>query len=200
MGGEPLQHADIRSDGVAGDRMVHVRDRHGRVITARSQPALLAHRGTLGGDGDPRVDGRLWDSSDVARDVERAAGVGAHLIQDRGLERFDILPLLVATDGAIGAFGHDRRRLRYNLLISGVSGLDERSWEGKRLRIGKVVIGLEDLRERCVMTTFHPDTQEQDVEVLRKIRREFGGRLALNARVLEVGTVALGQAVELLGA
>jgi hypothetical protein len=200
MGGEPLERAEIRSDGVAGDRMVHVRDRHGRVITARSQPALLAHRGTLGREGLPLVDGRPWNSSDVARDVEKAAGAGAHLIRDEGLERFDILPLLVATDGAIGVFGHDRRRLRYNLLIAGVSGLGERTWEGKRLRIGKVVVGLEDLRERCVMTTFDPDTQAQDVEVLRKIRRDFGGRLALNARVLEVGTVELGQSVELLGA
>jgi hypothetical protein len=117
------------------------------------------------------------------------------------VDRFDILPLLVATDGAVAAFGHDRRRLRPNLLIGGVSGLDERDWEGRRLLIGgSVIVELVDLRERCVMTTFDPDTQAQDVEVLRKIRRDFGGKLALNARVLEGGVVSVGDPVELLPA
>ena len=61
-----------------------------------------------------------------------------------------------------------------------------------------MLIELVDLRERCIMTTFDPDTQVQDLEVLRKIRRDFGGRLALNARVLEGGNVGVGDSVELL--
>ena len=40
--------------------------------------------------------------------------------------------------------------------------------------------------------------QAQDVEVLRRIRREFGGRLALNAQVLEDGVVSKGDPAELL--
>lgn len=198
MGGERLDAAELRLDGIAGDRMIQVRDRHDRVVTSRSKPRLLSHRATLRADGTPLVDGRVWNTPEVDRDVEAAAGAGARLLRDEGPGRFDILPLLVATDGAVAAFGHDRRRLRPNLLLSGVAGLDERGWEGKRLRIRTVVIGLEDLRERCVMTTFDPDTQAQDVEVLQKIRREFGGKLALNARVLEPGTVAVGDAIELL--
>jgi hypothetical protein len=144
------------------------------------------------------VDGRPWAAPEVDRDIEVAAGPGARLVRAEPSERFDILPLLVATDGAVAAFGHDRRRLRPNLLIGGVSGLDEREWEGRRIRIGKVVVELVDLRERCIMTTFDPDTQAQDVEVLKKIRRDFGGRLALNARVLEGGILSVGDPVELL--
>ena len=109
-----------------------------------------------------------------------------------------MLPLLVATDGAIAAFGEDHRRLRPNIVVGGVDGLTERSWPGRRLRIGDVVIGLDSLRGRCIMTTFHPDTLEQDANVLRRIRREFGGKLALNAWVEAPGTIRLGQAVELL--
>jgi uncharacterized protein YcbX len=200
MAGERLERAVLGPDGVAGDRILQVRDRQDRIVTSRSRPALLAHRGTIGPDGEPRVDGRPWASSEVDRDVEAAAGPGSRLIRAEEEDRFDILPLLVATDGAVAAFGHDRRRLRPNLLIGGVSGLDERDWEGRRLRIGTVVIELVDLRERCIMTTYDPDTQVQDVEVLRKIRRDFGGRLALNARVLAGGVVAAGDPVELLGA
>jgi uncharacterized protein YcbX len=197
MAGEPLENADVRSEGIAGDRDLQVLDAHGRVITSRSRPALLAHRGTLDSRGDTLVDGRPWDSSDVRRDIEAAAGPGARLVRSTGRKRFDILPLLVATDGAIAAFGHDRRRLRPNLVIGNVPGLAERDWEGRRLRIGKVLIGIEELRERCIMTTFDPDTQVQDVEVLQGIRRDFGGRLALNAWVIEAGTIAVGDPVEL---
>jgi uncharacterized protein YcbX len=134
----------------------------------------------------------------VERDLQVAAGTGARFIRDEGLHRFDILPLLVATDGAVEAFGFDRRRLRPNLLIGGATGLAERDWEGCSLRIGKVLIGLADLRERCIMTTFDPDTQVQDIGVLKKIRREFGGKLALNAQVLEAGIVGVGDPVEII--
>jgi hypothetical protein len=188
MGGERLESADLREDGIVGDRTVHAVDAHGRLVTARSRPDLLAHRATVGPGGGPFVDGRPWESAVVA---------GARLVRAAGGHRFDILPLLVATDGALAAFGRDRRRLRPNIVIGGVEGLAEREWEGRRLRIGQAVIRLQDLRERCVMTTFDPDTQEQDVEVLRSIRRDFGGRLALNAGVETPGTIRIGDPVTL---
>ena len=113
-----------------------------------------------------------------------------------GPERFDILPLLVATDGAISAFGRDRRRLRPNIVVGGVDGLAERHWEGGI--IGAAGVYLDSLRERCIMTTFDPDTLEQDVEVLRDIRHRFNGRLALNADVARPGVVRIGDPVRLL--
>jgi len=78
-----------------------------------------------------------------------------------------------------------------------VNGREERLWEGKTLRAGEVIIGIRDLRERCIMTTFDPDTLSQDVDVLRKIRREFDGLLALNCYVVKPGRVAVGDTVEL---
>jgi hypothetical protein len=90
-----------------------------------------------------------------------------------------VLPLLVATDGAIKEFGHNGRRLRPNVIIGGVEGLAERSWPGRCLGIGDVLIGIEDLRMRCVMTTFDPDTQQQKLEVLKQIVRKFAGRAVL---------------------
>jgi hypothetical protein len=38
---------------------------------------------------------------------------------------------------------------------------------GRTLRIDDVLITLESLRARCVMTTFQPDTLDQDVNVVR---------------------------------
>src|SRR5882762_5247872 len=177
MAGEPLERADLRREGIFGDRVVQVEDARGRIVTSRTRPRLLGHRATLGPDGEPLVDGRPWRSAEVARDVEAAAGRGARLRRDDGVERFDVLPLLVATDGAIEALGHDGRRLRPNVVIGGVPGLAERDWPGLALRIGDVVIGVESLRGRCVMTTIDPDTGEQNLDVLRRINREFDGQV-----------------------
>jgi len=60
-------------------------------------------------------------------------------------------------------------------------------------------VGLADLRGRCVMTTWDPDTQAQDLGVLRDIVQRFDGRLCLNAAVLEPGRIEAGDVVELLG-
>jgi len=199
MAGERLESAELRLDGVAGDRRAVVVDRSGRVVTSRTRPRLLAHAGSLGLDGAPLVDGRNLSDPSVARDVEAAAGAGARLVLvDEPDVRFDILPLLVATDGAVAAFGRDIRRLRPNLLIGGVEGLAERDWEGRLLKVGEALVRLDDLRARCVMTTWDPDTQAQDLDVLRDIQRRFGGRLALNAAVVKEGRVRVGDTVSLV--
>jgi hypothetical protein len=48
------------------------------------------------------------------------------------------------------------------------------------------------------MTTYDPDTGEQDPGVLRDIVRRFGGRLCLNADVIRPGLLHEGDLVELL--
>ena len=196
MGGEPLTETVIGPEGIPGDRIVHVEDRSGHVVTSRSRPRLLLHHATLGGDGEPLVDGRPWDGADVADDVRDASGPGTHLVRYDGSERFDVLPLLVATDGAIASLGYDRRRFRPNLLIGGVAALTERQWEGQYLRVGQAIIRMVTLRRRCIMTTFDPDTAEQDVEVLLRIHRDLGGLLALDCDVIQSGAVEVGDPVE----
>ena len=143
------------------------------IVTSRTRPQLLGLRATLSPDGEPLVENRPAGSPEVAAVVQHVAGPDAQLARLDTTARFDVLPLLIATDGAIKAFGRDGRRLRPNIVLGGVEGLAERGWEGRRLRIGEVVIRLDSLRARCVMTTFHPDTLVQDVDVLRDISARF---------------------------
>jgi uncharacterized protein YcbX len=197
LAGEPLTTAAIEPGGVAGDRIVRVRGPEG-VRTSRRQYRLLGLQGTLGPDNRPLIDGHPWDSVEALSLVKRAAGLDAWLEACDGLERFDILPLLVATDGAVSAFGRDVRRLRPNILVGGVEGLSERDWPGAELHIGDAVIRLDSLRQRCHMTTIDPDTLEVDPGVLRDIVRRFENRLALNAEVLRAGTIRVGDPVTLV--
>lgn len=95
-------------------------------------------------------------------------------------------------------FGRDVRRLRPNILIAGVDGAGERQWPGATLRLAHAEVAIADLRGRCVMTTYDPDTSQPNPGVLRDIVRRFGGRLCLNAHVIRPGHVEEGDTVELL--
>lgn len=197
LAGERLSATVIGQDGIPGDRIVRVLGPEG-VRTSRRHYRLLGLRGTLGPDDGPLINGHRWDSPDALALVKAAAGDDTWLEAANGPERFDVLPLLVATDGAVAAFGRDVRRLRPNILIGGVEGLDERNWPGVELHIGDAIVRLDSLRGRCPMTTVDPDTLDRDPEVLRDIGRRFGGRLALNADVARGGTISVGDAVRLV--
>jgi hypothetical protein len=127
----------------------------------------------------------------IDRAHDSAPSAGPH--SRRALLRTAPLP-----SAAIAAFGYDGRRLRPNLVIGGVTGLDERTWPGRSLRIADTTIALADLRARCVMTTFDPDTLEQDHEVMQFIVDRFNGTMALNAQVASGGQIHVGDRVELL--
>lgn len=198
MAGERLQSARLTALGIDGDRIVQVQDAQGRTLTSRTHPGLLGFHATLDHSGHPLIDGLPWNDPAVLSRVRKIAGPGTRLVHDEGPDRFDILPLLVATDGAIAEFGRDGRRLRPNIVIGGVNGLEERTWEGGQLHIGDVVIRIQDLRGRCIMTTFDPDTLAHDPNVLRDIVKRFGGKLALNCEVEKRGEIRVNQEVQLI--
>jgi len=197
LAGERVSSTTLSADGMAGDRIVRVRGPEG-VRTSRRHYRLLGLRGTLDPHGRPLIDGHPWDSDEALALVRKAAGADAWLEAFEGLDRFDVLPLLVATDGAVAAFGRDVRRLRPNMVIGGVDGLGEREWVEGELRIGEAIIRLDSLRSRCVMTTIDPDTLRLDPEVLRDIVRRFENKLALNAEAVCGGTIRVGDSVELV--
>ncbi len=196
MAGGRVDRATLTDLGVPGDRLVWVRGPEG-VRTARRQYKLLGLRATLTPAGDVLVNGHAWDSAAAAALVRAAAGDDAWLERAPTGYQFDILPLLVATDGAVKRFGRDVRRLRPNLVIDGVDGMDETTWEGATLSIGRATIELDSLRARCPMTTVDPDAITRDIEVLKDIGRRFGGKLALNASVSRGGEIAVGDSAHL---
>jgi len=197
MAGERVTQIQVGELGFADDRKVLVRAGNGRVLTSRTHHQLLGLKGTLGADGQPQISGHVWDSPEALALVRKAVGADAELFYYDGPERFDVLPLLVATDGAIGYMGFDSRRLRPNIIVGGAEGLQERQWPGHRLRIGEAVIRAAQLRGRCVMTTYDPDTLKQDMGVLRSIVRKLGGVMALDSAVVSGGLIREGDLVTL---
>ena len=199
--GESLDEALVTERGIVGDRLVHAVRTSGRVFTARTHHRLLGLQGGLAADGEPTIDGLPWHDPRALAAVREVTAPDAELVHYDGVgpQRFDVLPMSVATDGGVAAVGVDRRRFRPNVVLGGVDGLEEREWVGRALRIGGAVVGVRQVRGRCVMTTFDPDTLEQDIGVLQKIYFELGGVTALDCYVVEPGVVRVGDEAELHG-
>ncbi len=198
--GESLAEAQITPEGIEGDRLVHARRPSGRVFTARTHSKLLGLEGALGVDGVPTIDGLRWDDPAALAAVRAVTQPDAELVyyDGTGPERFDVLPISVATDGGIAAVGVDGRRFRANVYLDGVEGLAEREWVGFELRLGEAVVGVRQVRGRCVMTTFDPDSLEQDITVLQKIYFELEGVTALDCYVVQPGRVRVGDEAQVL--
>ena len=192
--GEALGTAELTDDGIPG------RPRRARPQRPRSADRAHPARPDPAGDDPDGVRGRrppVGRAPAHALVTERPAR-GASPARHDGPERFDVLNLLVATDGATAVFGHDLRRLRPNLLISGVAAADEAAWPRHALAIGDALIGVQSVRQRCIVTSIDPDTGEQNLDVSRRIRRVLGNELALNCWVIRPGTVHVGDPVRLV--
>jgi MOSC domain-containing protein len=203
LAGEPLTDAELTSDGLLGDRLIHVRNARGP-LTGRTRHGLLTLPATTGPDGEPVVGGHRWGSAEAADLVRGRAGHDAYLAAYAGPERFDIGNLLVAVDGELDAFARlhgarlDPRRLRPNIVLAGVT-LDEIDrWPGSAIAIGDALIGVHSRRARCVVTSIDPDTGAQDLDVFRRIRRDFANLMALNCWVVISGRIRVGDTARLV--
>jgi uncharacterized protein len=197
--GERVASTRIAASGLAGDRVVQPTTQRGERVTARRFPRLLGLKGTLAGDGTALVDGYRWDSDDAAALVRAATVESVFLEHSLRQVRFDVLPVSLVTDGALDALGVDYRRLRPNVVVTGVEGLAERTWDGFAISLGDAIVGVRQVRGRCVMTTYDADTQEQDRSVLQRIVDEYDGRFALDCYVIREGAVREGDPAEIVG-
>lgn len=195
--GEPLETATLTPDGIAGDRIVHIAGSRGP-LTGRTRHGLLTIGATTGPDGRPLIENKPWDSPHALTRIREHAGEDARLVEDRSPARFDILNLLIATDGALDTFGHDSRRLRPNIVLSGVPDHQESALAGRALAIGEALVGVHSVRQRCIVTSIDPDTGGQDLDVYRRIREVFGGKLALNCWVIRPGQLHIGDPVRVV--
>jgi uncharacterized protein YcbX len=224
MQGEQLTVADVGPEGLAGDRGWALFDADtGIGLTARRAPDLLFATGRLRRDGTCEVvlpDGTPTTDDAVLSDwlgrsvALRQAGTitgpryespdddeipGAtrwHEWQGAAGAFHDIAVARVSlvTTGTLGSW--DRRRFRSNVVLEG-SG--EGGLTGTRVRLGTVVLDVNDPIARCVMVTRpQPGGIGRDTSVLKTIHREHGGDLAVGAQVHTPGTVRTGDDLESL--
>ncbi len=179
MRGERLERAEVGADGIRGDRLLRIEDERG-LVTARRKQRLIPVPASEA-------------SPESIRDI---VGEHARLVPTDTGTRFDAAPILVCTDGALGAHGADPRRFRPNVVVEGVRGLAERGWIGSELIVGEVVLRAVEPCERCAVTTIDPETAVVDPDVLRRVNDEFEGIMGVYCAVARTGTIAVGDEVD----
>jgi uncharacterized protein YcbX len=224
MAGEQVRAMRVDGRGAGGDRTHAVEHEHKgewKPLTAREAPGMLAWRAAYpfapdggldpehppyavvtGPDGhayawdDPRLRDAL--ARDLGRDVRLRRDVNG--IQD--LERSLLITSEATRVALAGELGRelDLRRVRpnFHLQLDGAAAVAEHGWEGATLHFeGGVVVRLLHPCERCAIPTRDPDTQVKLPELLRHLAARHDTLFGINARVLQSGRIAAGEAVRI---
>ncbi len=216
--GERLDAVTVTSAGLDGDRRYALFDvGTGFGLTGRRVPELLFASARLRDDGG--IDITLPDGSIARDDDALSAWLGRRVMlrsADADFARryenpvdfeHEAASAWAPFDGAGGVF-HDSGRARVSLVSETtigawdprrfranvqLDGEDEDAMVGSRMQLGGAVLDVSMRIGRCVMITRpQPGGVERDLDVLRTIKRDRGGRLAVGALVVEPGMVRVG--------
>src|SRR5215207_6981485 len=224
MAGEHVRSMRVDARGVGGDRthaVLHEHKGEWKPLTAREAPRLLAWRASYpfapdaglhpedppyalvtAPDGghvhrwdDPRLEAALSD--DLGRPVRLLRDLAG--IQD--LER-SVLITVEATRAALAAelaSELDLRRFRTNLHLDlDAPAWAEGGWERATLRFEHgAVLRLLHPCVRCAIPTRDPETQQKWPDLLRHLDARHSTLFGINARVLQAGRIAAGEAVSI---
>ncbi|RED48059.1 hypothetical protein DFP90_10877 [Aestuariispira insulae] len=90
-------------------------------------------------------------------------------------------------------------RFRGNLYFSGATPWVEGDWIAKKIKIGDVILAVEEMIGRCAATNVNPENGEVDMNVPLSLRRGFGHMdMGIYARVIEGGTIRQGDEITLV--
>lgn len=209
MRGEQCRSVGIETRGVAGDRVLAVRDPEGRLGSGKNSRRFRSIDGLFGfqakGEGRDVTltfpDGRGMQADDPAihEALSKALGVPVRLERERDVAHFDADPVHLLTTGSLEWLRRrlphsriDERRFRPNIVVE---GSDELSWVGRTLRIGGASLRVTATTERCRMTTLAQAELPFDAGVLRCITQEADLQFGVYAEVLSPGRIAVGDAV-----
>lgn len=216
MAAQALDEVAVSWNGLAGDRRwAFVREGSSRNgfpwLTIRQRPDLNHYRPSFAEPDRPDRSrtvvrtpaGTECDVIDPVLAAELGPGVRV-LKQDRGI--YDWLPLSLITTQTVAGLGElvgaglDVLRFRPNLLIEASTGpgYPEDGWVGRTLRVGPMLMRVDQRDSRCVIAATDPVTGVRDASLLRTIFRERDGGLGVYGSIVRPGPVAVGDPVVLL--
>ncbi|MCR3722914.1 MULTISPECIES: MOSC domain-containing protein [Prauserella salsuginis group] len=91
----------------------------------------------------------------------------------------------------------DPRRFRANIYYDGLPAFSERDLVGEEITVGGLRLRGVLPTKRCAATQVNPDTAERDIDLPRRLHREFGhNEMGMYAEVVTGGTVRPGDPLD----
>jgi hypothetical protein len=189
--GEPLERADVRADGFAGDRE--------RALVVRSADHARAGKTYRGKEN------RFLHTVDAAADAQalaREAGV-AVACADAGPHYFDLEPVSLVFDAwvreleAPAGRAVEPLRFRPNIVAAAAPAFaaSEGDLVGARLTVGAVAFDVVAPITRCVTPSYDLATGEPDRDLQRALVAQRGNLLGVYCRVVVPGAIRVGDAI-----
>jgi len=217
LAGERLPAVSVDGRGLVRDRLWALVDPDGRIASGkttrrfRNVPGLLRHRSHLAADDRPEVTlagGRSAQAGSPQLDalLAETAPAGWSLQGEGSTPHFDAGAVHVVTTATLATLGSGDgeplavERLRPNLVLdtNGGAAFPEDAWLGRTLRVGAVELRIVMRTERCVMVGHAQATLPSRPTLLKRIGRVNGACAGVYADVILPGTIAEGDAAQLL--
>lgn len=215
MLGEQVDRLAVDPRGCVGDRVWAVTTGNGRIGSGKAGrrftavPGLQLVRARLVGE---QVLLRFPDGTEVAVDDAGAAGlVSAFVGREVGLApettdaHFDDGPVSLLGTASVAAVATEvggpvlPARFRANVVLRTGEPWSEDAWEGRRLRVGGVLLDVVATSPRCIMVDAATADVPAQPGVLRAVGRLHDAELGIIAEVVEPGVVEVGDEVHLVG-
>lgn len=213
MGGEALPSVEVDTRGLVGDRWFSVVDTDGKLASGKNSrrfrrfDEVFEYRASMTGDdalvvgpsgswrvGDPELDRALIQHWGAEVRVQRETGTP---FQDAGQVSLVGTASLDWCRDHLGVDG-DRRRIRPNLVVHTTEPFVEERWGGATIRVGGVELSVVERIERCRMVDVAQEGLAEQPGWLKALGRERQLSLGMYADVRGIGTLALGDPVEVV--
>lgn len=176
-------------------------DARSGMLAIRAPDGSAVMENALSAAGRERIGAFLTDYlGEEARGEPTFHHVPGHVFADQRLPVVSLINLASWRDyeERVGVRRH-RRRFRANVWFSGAPAWSEFDWVGKTLQLGGAVLRVTKRIARCPATEVNPETGERDADPVEELRKLYGHvDLGIHAEVIEGGTFAVGDALEVL--
>lgn len=143
LAGTTVSRVEVAADGLVGDRVFTVVGEDGSPVRGKHAPELRSLRPT----GDAEA-----DTAAVTAALGRPAHLAAARAGDPGVAPVHVVSAQALARAAAGQVpeGCSPEDPRANLVLSLAEGEDERSWVGRQVRIGDVVLEVTRTPKHCL--------------------------------------------------
>jgi uncharacterized protein YcbX len=170
-------------------------------LTMRTPDGAVLTEDALSEDGRERIGTFLTGFLDgEARGTPRFHHVPGHVFSDVAQPFISLISQTSLADLERRAGGQRHRlRFRANIYFSGAAPWSELDWIGHDIQIGRARLRVMKRISRCPATEVNPDTADRDCNPVKELRDAYGHvDMGVYAEVVDGGTIAVGDAIEVL--